>query len=486
LVGVAGARLATSCLCWHADTLPPSLYPRSTSHFFYEGGSLPDKSIRPWFFSWTFCIATCTIISGCLAERTALTAYPAATLLIAALVHPLLVHWIWNTYVSVLTRPASSERVGLLAGGMSAPAATAVVPPQPQHKRLMQPAGLCCGSSTPFLAPAVALTRAAPWVQRLLLPPLLPLQRTQGWTTQVHECNVLDFAGGMVVHMVGGLFGLVGAWRCGPRMGRFELVPSGGEYDDDEDGLQQLQDMQASGGLATAAAAATGTVDSASDLLASSSPVGLPPTQELGAPDQQQQLQEASGIGGSRSLHTLLPSPSAAGYGATGAGGSSVEMGQLGAAKGGTRHEAAAAAGDEVEAAAAAGSSSSSSSSSGHHLAAHKSGVQAGKGFGSCQLASPAAASDAAGAPAGAAAVPSCDSDDTGRSKLWTRLRGRQAGHPAQRRAAAAANGSSSSGGGRCRGRLCKYMPKAMPGHDMAFVTLGTVSDCLSWRCWGC
>lgn len=70
-----------------------------TSQFFYEGDNLHDKAIRPWFFSWTFCIAACTIISGCLAERTALVAYPAATLVIAAVVHPLLVHWIWNPQV---------------------------------------------------------------------------------------------------------------------------------------------------------------------------------------------------------------------------------------------------------------------------------------------------------------------------------------------------------------------------------------------------
>lgn len=42
----------------------------------------------------------------------------------------------------------------------------------------------------------------------------------------VSECPVLDFAGGMVVHMLGGLFGLLGAWKCGPRLGRFELADS--------------------------------------------------------------------------------------------------------------------------------------------------------------------------------------------------------------------------------------------------------------------
>ncbi|EFJ47052.1 hypothetical protein VOLCADRAFT_92451 [Volvox carteri f. nagariensis] len=35
-------------------------------------------------------------------------------------------------------------------------------------------------------------------------------------------CRFLDFAGGAVVHIVGGLTGLIGAILCGPRMGRFE------------------------------------------------------------------------------------------------------------------------------------------------------------------------------------------------------------------------------------------------------------------------
>jgi hypothetical protein len=123
----------------------PSLSVSRTSHFFYEGEVLDnvDQSTRPWFFSWTFAIAACTIISGCLAERTALSAYPVATLAIAGLVHPLLVHWMWSPH---------------------------------------------------------------------------------GWMRTLGQCQVLDFAGGMAVHMLGGVFGLVGAWRCGPRLGRFELT----------------------------------------------------------------------------------------------------------------------------------------------------------------------------------------------------------------------------------------------------------------------
>jgi Amt family ammonium transporter len=117
------------------------------SHFFYEADAelaIPAGSgdaPRPWFFSWTFAVAACTIVSGCLAERTRLGVYPAFTAAIAAFVHPILVHWLW-------------------AKG--------------------------------------------------------------GWLGRVGECRPLDFAGGTVVHMVGGLFGLVGAAFVGPRLGRFE------------------------------------------------------------------------------------------------------------------------------------------------------------------------------------------------------------------------------------------------------------------------
>lgn len=108
------------------------------SHFFFEAGAV---SSRPWFFSWTFCVAACTIVSGCLAERTQLAVYPAFTVAIASLVHPVLVHWLWAR---------------------------------------------------------------------------------ESWLAHISACRPLDFAGGTVVHMIGGLFGIVGAVFVGPRLGRFE------------------------------------------------------------------------------------------------------------------------------------------------------------------------------------------------------------------------------------------------------------------------
>jgi len=86
-------------------------------------------------------VAACTIVSGCLAERTRLAVYPAFTCAIAALVHPVTVHWMWSP---------------------------------------------------------------------------------DSWLGRVSVCKPLDFAGGTVVHMIGGVFGIIGAVFVGPRLGRFE------------------------------------------------------------------------------------------------------------------------------------------------------------------------------------------------------------------------------------------------------------------------
>jgi len=118
-------------------SLRPS--PHRASDFFYQA---EVTSNRPWFFSFAFLVATVSIASGCLAERTNLVVYPLYTAALSCIVHPLAAHWVW-TPVSWLNNVSS-------------------------------------------------------------------------------QCKVLDFAGGTVVHLVGGLTGLVGAALCGPRLGRFD------------------------------------------------------------------------------------------------------------------------------------------------------------------------------------------------------------------------------------------------------------------------
>jgi len=130
-------------LCWwaigyafaHGDSAAGGFI--GLSGFFSESISELD----PWFFTFTFALATVTIVSGCLAERTNLVVYPIYTILMSIWVHPVAVHWAWS--------PTS-------------------------------------------------------------------------WLQGVSDCKFLDFAGGTVVHVVGGAMGLVGATLCGPRIGRFE------------------------------------------------------------------------------------------------------------------------------------------------------------------------------------------------------------------------------------------------------------------------
>lgn len=77
--------------------LPPAY---RINGFFTETGTDPNtedvsNATRPWFFTWTFALSTVSIVSGCLAERTALTAYPLLAALLSSCVHPLAAHWAW-------------------------------------------------------------------------------------------------------------------------------------------------------------------------------------------------------------------------------------------------------------------------------------------------------------------------------------------------------------------------------------------------------
>ena len=48
-----------------------------------------------WFFQWSFCAATCTIVSGAGAERCSFQGYLCSTMLLASFVYPVVVHSMW-------------------------------------------------------------------------------------------------------------------------------------------------------------------------------------------------------------------------------------------------------------------------------------------------------------------------------------------------------------------------------------------------------
>jgi len=110
-----------------------------------------------WFFQWTFAGTAATIVSGSVAERTKLEAYIIFSVVLTAIVYPVVVHWVWAT--------------GFLS-------AWGAIPDDD-------------GAARPLFSGTDASN------------------------------GMIDFAGSGVCHMVGGWCGLIGAVIIGPRLGRF-------------------------------------------------------------------------------------------------------------------------------------------------------------------------------------------------------------------------------------------------------------------------
>jgi ammonium transporter, Amt family len=118
-----------------------------------------------WFFQFAFAATAATIVSGSMAERTDFRAYLAYTVFLTAFVYPVVVHWGWSS-----------------AGWLSA-----------------------------FRQEWVLVNETAP-----------AMGVEQKTKPLLGDVGFIDFAGSGIVHMVGGVAGLVGTMVLGPRLGRFK------------------------------------------------------------------------------------------------------------------------------------------------------------------------------------------------------------------------------------------------------------------------
>jgi len=122
-----------------------------------NGENCGADAFATFFFQWAFAGAAATIVSGAVAERTKFEAYLIFSFVITVFIYPVVVHWGWGA--------------GFLSAWGAMPDAD--------------------GNARPLLS---------------------------GTDT---SRGMIDFAGSGVVHMVGGVAGLMGAIVIGPRKGRF-------------------------------------------------------------------------------------------------------------------------------------------------------------------------------------------------------------------------------------------------------------------------
>eukprot|EP00285_Hemiselmis_virescens_P019701 CAMPEP_0173377256 /NCGR_PEP_ID=MMETSP1356-20130122/455_1 /TAXON_ID=77927 ORGANISM="Hemiselmis virescens, Strain PCC157" /NCGR_SAMPLE_ID=MMETSP1356 /ASSEMBLY_ACC=CAM_ASM_000847 /LENGTH=543 /DNA_ID=CAMNT_0014329907 /DNA_START=16 /DNA_END=1647 /DNA_ORIENTATION=- len=125
-----------------------------------NGGEGASDGWEGWFFQWAFTGAAATIVAGSVAERCKIEAYFVYSMFISTFIYPVVVHWVWGS--------------GYLS-------AWGAVPDEDGNAR-----------------------------------PIFNYNDSSN--------GVIDFAGSGVVHMVGGVSGMMGAIALGPRKGRFDSV----------------------------------------------------------------------------------------------------------------------------------------------------------------------------------------------------------------------------------------------------------------------
>ena len=150
-----------------------------SSYFFLV--RLDEDDYYKWFFQWAFAATATTTVSGCMVERTRFVAYLVYSFLITSVIYATVVHWVWvRCRAATVAFDTSTSSAG-------------------EYYAIADVCQLCLRPGAGGRRLAVRMGR-----QRCL------------------RVGMIDFAGSGVVHMLGGVAGLVGSVIVGARSGRFD------------------------------------------------------------------------------------------------------------------------------------------------------------------------------------------------------------------------------------------------------------------------